>query len=183
MTILLAAILGNVGAWMVHGLTWRWRERAVLSISLLGMLCAFFLALGTWTMTETTLYWAHLHAIRQKKPYDSGGLWSLLIGEGVLWLLLIALGFWHRRFLRKEQGEVIWLAFFAIFTETAIAILLFLRFTLIPISNQAEMQAHDVFSLVFWNTWLLLTIFRPLVARYSQRFWKLIRPERIEPTP
>ena len=161
MTIFLAVILGNVLAWLVHGVAWWLRLHKLEWSGGLGCLCGFPLAFLSVLLIV---------------PVSKLTWWLLL-----LWLVIIAIGLLQSRWLREEAPQY-FLAIWSAFAEFVLALVVSISISFTFVSSRHLYQVVDIYGLSFWLTLLLLAIFRPLVVRYSQRFRNLIRPQRTKPT-
>ena len=154
MTILLAAILGNLLAWCVHAFMWWLRLHKLKWVSTLGFVFGAPLSL-------ITLFFA---------SFTSWGLLTPLI-------VIFLVGFLQSRWIEEETAPVFF-AVWSAFTEFALAVLVFFSAAIIPSFAAWPDRIAMIYALSFGITLFLLAIFRPLVVRYSQRMWNLIQEKK-----
>ncbi len=178
MTIFLAAILGNVLAWLVHVAAWRLREKRLSLIACLGVPCVL-LYLVVWPLTI-------ISALQRGWLKPSFVLFGLLLFSAIA---PTACGLWQFKFLQSQNCRSRRVAILAFFAEATFGTL----FCLVA-SETVELYQIDFFrtSYPIGNNWystkqfcvvaFCVTLFglavsRPLVVR----FWDAVRPQRTQP--
>lgn len=159
MTILLAAIGGNVSAWLVHSVAWWLRLHGLKWIGVFGFVCGAPLAFICFIAL----------------------LLGLIAWQWVwLFILVLGIGRLQSRWIKEETAPVFF-AVWALFAEALLAFFLYavLMTFVAPVPTR---QFEDIYFWTFSATLLFLALFRPLVVRYSQRFCNLTRPECTKPT-
>ncbi len=166
MAIFLGVMLGNVLAWCVHLVTWWLRQHGLKWIGVFGGLCSVPLAFLTLVGVLSDFF--HFY------------VWCC---AALLWIGIVSIGCLQSRWIAGEKDPGIF-AVWAFVAEILLSfVVAFIGLCCAFTSSVAFDSPINAYLLTFSLTLLLLAIFRPLVVRYSQRFWHLIRPEHIEPAP
>lgn len=172
MTILLAALLGNVCAWCVHVFTWWLRERHFKIAAFIGVL----LGIG-YTMALILIINNDSKIAGRRTDFSIASIitsWAAFLMFGWLQSYYSSL-YSYKRMLMMSA------AFAAEFVAALLAYgAVFLAPIYIKFPLLFEITGEGVFSTLFWITLLFLAIFRPLVVRYASLFRELMRSKSVE---
>jgi len=194
MTILLAAIAGNVLARMVHAATWWLREKCLWLLAICGFVLNGLSAVAAFLsvmvgygmgMSHGDTSAAENAAINAQADKDIVRMLTIWLA---LTIVLALVGCWHRRLLKSKSKTRYAFSVGAVYAEAIAPSFFLLPFVENIARTSSGLTWNDVndnksyFRWAFWASLLLLAIFRPLVVRYSQRFRNLIRPECTDST-
>lgn len=173
MTILLAAILGNVCAWIVHVAVGRLHEKFLVHMAWGFVMSGAGLAVGCICLRLTNS--------AQNFITKADIFWTVALAVcGACVYYGMRHGRWHERAIIRKS--------FLLLTALAvegllgalfmIVVVLLLPLDLISsITRFYRMTFDEITFASFWITLLLLNLLRPLLAQNTQRFWNTRQPK------
>ena len=171
MTLLFAALLGNVLAWCVHTFTWWLREKCLL----LMVLCGTVITALCLPLTYFAIQMVFWNGDDLEPSYRDFSKWPHLFFVATPWILCFVIATFHKRFISKNEFAYAG-AFCALMVEIFLAV-----FVCVYIAFKIGNYPNDNENISIWTfaiTILILALIRPQVVKVQKWLWQQVKPQR-----
>ena len=180
MTLLFAALLGNMMAWCVHALAWWLRERALLLLCICGVLVIAVALVLTFLFGWLVLDFG-MPVSGPKPPQEliKNSYWLLVANLTFIWfffaVVATAIASLQKKFFTAQPVNTA-IAFCALICELTIALLL----VTCIVFNTKTFTPNVGMNLCanFCITLFILALIRPQVVKVQKWLWQQVKPQR-----